>query len=48
MPLHTCVVGQARPHRFCRSMASRMGELQGVKEGATSGRCPDVPFLWSH
>ena len=22
--------------------------VMGVKEGGTSGRCPDVPFLWSH
>jgi hypothetical protein len=27
MPVHKDVVGQARPHCFCRSMASSMDEL---------------------
>ena len=48
MPVHKDVVGQVRPHRFCRSTASLMGELSGVKEGGASGRGPDVPCLRSH
>jgi hypothetical protein len=48
MPLHKYVVGHACPHSSCRSTASIICELWAVKEGGTSGRCPDVPLLWPH